>query len=87
MARARGNAAASGGFPVWADCEAPVRVFRAMTTQWRTAIRPDGKRVFDGLRYESLPTVAQGLGVAFGEQLFEDLRLMEAEALTHINKG
>lgn len=72
---------------MWPDCLDAVRVFRAMTTQWRSAYLPNGKRVYDGLRYEALPTVAAGLGVASDEQLFEDLRLMEAEALTHINKA
>lgn len=83
--RARGGPA--GEFAVWPDCIAAVGVFRAMSTQWARSWRPDGRRQWDGLKYEALPAVTGAHGQALDAQLLQDLRLMEAEALNHLNKA
>ena len=64
---------------VWADVMPSVDVFIAMTTQWRV-----GAAGPVGLDYAALPEVWRRLKVPPGERdrVFDDLRLMEAEALT-----
>lgn len=56
-----------------------------MSTQWQTAAM--GGIV--GLRYEALPAVWQGLGIAPEQipEIFDDLRTMEIAALEAIRKA
>lgn len=63
---------------VWPDTLPAVNVFVAMATQWRTGM---GGPV--GLDYAALPAVFRLVGVPRAEWsgIFEDLRVMEAEAL------
>lgn len=61
-----------------------MQVFCAMGTQWQTA----GMGGLVGLRYEALPAVWQGVGLA-GEQIpetFNDLRIMERAALDALKR-
>lgn len=63
---------------VLADIWPALRVFEAMSTQWRVGM---GGPV--GLDYNAIPPVATMLGMKRREitDLFQDLRVMEAEAL------
>lgn len=63
---------------VWPDNLPAVHVFVAMATQWRTGM---GGPV--GLDYAALPAVLRLTGAPRGTwpQTFEDIRVMEAEAL------
>jgi hypothetical protein len=65
-------------YDVWPDNWSAVRVFEAMSTQWRT-----GPRGATGMDYTAIPQVAWMLGIKRPElsEIFNDLRLMEAEAL------
>jgi len=61
-----------------------VRLFQAMATQWNmvaisTLDRAEIRRV--GLRYEVLDRVAKGLRLEEGEDDFQRVQVMEAEAL------
>lgn len=60
------------------DVEQSADVFIAMATQWRT-----GARGATGLDYSPLPFVMRTRSVPRAEQaaVFDDLRVMEAEAL------
>lgn len=63
-------------YEVWPDAIASVNVFVAMNTQWRG----NGS----GLDYSALPEVWRRCGVPRNkrDEIFDDLRLMEGEALT-----
>ena len=60
-----------------------MQVFLAMQTQWRT-----GMAGATGLDYAALPAVLRltGLPRAQWPQVFDDLRDMEGEALTHFRE-
>lgn len=60
------------------DCAAAVDVFLAMATQWRT-----GMAGATGLDYSAVPVVLRLYGVPAKDRadVFDDLRVMEAEAL------
>ncbi len=63
---------------IWPDMVAPVCVFLAMDTQWRTG--PYGIRT--GLDYTAIDSVIRHLNLsAFTPEDFRDIRLMEQEAL------
>lgn len=65
-------------FQVW-DCNWPAfQVFEAMGTQWRTGM---GGAI--GLDYAAIPAVFKLLGVKKKDRpaLFDDVRIMESEAL------
>lgn len=57
------------------------RLFMGMATQWKTAGMAG---IRTGLDYNALPLVAASLGVAcpLSTQTFNDLRAMEAEAMS-----
>jgi len=63
---------------VWPDNLPAVNVFVAMATQWRTGMSGPV-----GLDYSALPAVLRLTGAPRGTwpQTFEDIRVMEAEAL------
>jgi hypothetical protein len=58
------------------DCWETVKVFLAMETQWRL---DQGYPI--GMDYAALPVVCRGLRCRFTPDLFDDLQLMEGEAL------
>lgn len=60
----------------------PVGVFFAMGTQWRWTSAGLGGAFKTGLDYTAIAATASGLGVSVTPQLFNDLRLLEAEALS-----
>jgi hypothetical protein len=69
----------SGDFvEIWPEHLQVFEVFRAMSTQWR--VGPGGAV---GLDYNVLPTVFKLLHIRTAQQgaLFEDLRILENEAL------
>ena len=70
-------------YPVWADCWQAVRVFEAMSTQWRMAAGGA-----TGLDYAVLTDVMTLLCIPreLREGIFTDLRVMEAEALRVMNE-
>ncbi|MHC8299616.1 DUF1799 domain-containing protein [Pseudomonas sp. ZS1P83] len=63
---------------VWPDTWPAFQVFEAMSTQWRT-----GACGATGLDYTSIRDVAGFLGLTRVQatDIFQDLRIMEAEAL------
>lgn len=66
---------------VWPENEQAVKVFEALSSQWRMG--PAGPVAID---YCAIPPVFDLLGVERSEwsQLFHDLRVMEAEAINLI---
>ncbi len=64
---------------LWPEHQTPVNVLVAMGTQWRI-----GMSGATGLDYAALPAVFDMVGVAKKErpQVFNDLRVLEAAALT-----
>ena len=64
---------------VWPDAWQAIRVFEALSTQWR--LGPGGP---SGLDYTSIPAAAEMLGIKriWLEEIFPDLRVMESEALS-----
>jgi hypothetical protein len=69
---------------VWPEHWEAVRVFLAMTTQWR---RVGMDAVAVGLDYAALPAVCQALGVTLDEDRLGVLRVLEAEAVAAMAKG
>jgi hypothetical protein len=69
---------------LWPDTWPAFLLFEAMSTQWRV-----GMSGAIGLDYQALPVVAKYLEVAEEDMplAFNDLRLMESEALKHMAKG
>jgi len=55
------------------------RLFTALGTQWS---RAGLNGALAGLRYEAIGPTARMIGVRVTPEMFEDLRIMEAEALT-----
>lgn len=70
---------------LWPENAKVVEVFTALQTQW--AVGGAGQVI--GLRYEALPTVLDLLGVkkARRRELFDGLRLMEAEVLQAVHES
>lgn len=68
---------------VWPDNLWPVNTFIAMQTQWRVGVAGA-----IGMDYSALPAVLALVGVPADEQAdtFECLRVMEAEALSQMEK-
>jgi hypothetical protein len=60
----------------------PLAVFLAMSTQWRWTSVGQAGVIRTGLDYSVLATVASSLDVQWSSALFNDIRLMEREALT-----
>ena len=73
-----GIVATSAVTPIWPDNLAPFEVFAALQTQWRVGMGGP-----TGLDYAAVPVVMEMQEVAPGDRrrVFEDLRVMEAEAL------
>ncbi len=71
------------GFDVWPDTLTSINAFISMETQWRI-----GFAGATGMDYAALPAVLDLMEVPPAErpQLFEDLRAMEAHALTLMRK-
>lgn len=66
-----------------------VRLFQAMATQWNRSVMGTAglgggiiSSMATGLRYEALPVVAAALDLVVDRQIFADLQLIEAEALS-----
>jgi hypothetical protein len=70
-------------YAVWADCWQTVRVFEAMSTQWRMVAGGA-----TGLDYAVLTDVMALLCIPreLRQGIFTDLRVMEAEALRVMNE-
>lgn len=68
---------------VWPDCWASFEVFEAMRTQWRV-----GMGGAYGLDYSVIKDILEYLGITEDkEMIFQDIRTMEAEALTCMAEG
>lgn len=69
---------------IWPDAWPAFLLFEAMSTQWRVGM---GGAI--GLDYQALPVVAKYLEVAEEDMplAFNDIRLMESEALSNMAKG
>ncbi|MFI8394204.1 DUF1799 domain-containing protein [Pseudomonas sp. NPDC078863] len=65
-------------YEVWPDNWRAFLLFEAMSTQWRV-----GMGGATGLDYNALPPVASMLGMKRREipEVFQDIRVMEAEAM------
>lgn len=63
---------------------APWRIFMALGTQWKSTAAGMGASMRTGLDYSALEPVVRSLGIVYPlePQVFSDLRLMEAEALS-----
>lgn len=65
-------------FEVWTECVDSLELFLAMNTQWKV----DGMSgTVMGLDYQALASVMDMMGVADRKQAFNDIRVMESEAL------
>jgi hypothetical protein len=61
-----------------------VRLFLALTTQWRYAPRTNGKMELlqrTGLDYAVLPAVSSALAIALDETLLAQLRILEGKTI------
>ncbi|OCG08838.1 hypothetical protein A9G13_01900 [Gilliamella sp. wkB178] len=66
---------------IWQDNLDVFRLFRAMSTQWHTSMSG-----VTGLDYNCLSWVMKVNNIAENERIFNDLQIMESEALKLINK-
>lgn len=68
---------------IWPDNEKAINLFTTISTQWRTGMSGP-----TGLDYNVVFTRLERMRLndADYEQIFEDLRVIEAEALTILNK-
>jgi hypothetical protein len=68
---------------IWPDNESAVKVFAAMGTQWRV-----GMAGRTGLDYGVLPLVFRLTDIPRADwpHVFDDLRVMEGAALSHMHK-
>ncbi|MFC6855752.1 DUF1799 domain-containing protein [Marivibrio halodurans] len=62
---------------IWPEHEAVVRLFLALSTQWRVGGMAGAPL---GIDYASIETTGRLLGIEVTPAVFEDLRVMEAEA-------
>lgn len=67
---------------IWQDNSDVFRLFKAMSTQWRTSMGG-----VMGLDYNCLAWVMKINNIAENERIFNDLQIMEGEALKLINKA
>jgi hypothetical protein len=79
-----GIVSSSAVTPIWPENETPFLVFAAMQTQWRIGMGGP-----TGLDYTALPVVLDLQEVAPDKrrQVFDDVRVMEAEALKVFSDG
>lgn len=82
---------AKATFEVWPENWRAFELFAAMRTQWIKRTLPDGSVRFDGLNYQALDSVESrmppdpAIEVPDPRTLFAQLRLLEDEALDHLN--
>ncbi|OCG28206.1 hypothetical protein A9G11_11930 [Gilliamella sp. wkB108] len=67
---------------VWQDNLDALRLFSAMSTQWRTSIGG-----ITGLDYNCLPWVMKMQNIKEDEHIFSDIQLMESEALKIVHQS
>lgn len=67
---------------IWQDNLDSFRVFKALCTQWRTSMGG-----VTGLDYNCIPWVMKVNNISENERIFNDLQLMEGEALKLMNKS
>jgi hypothetical protein len=67
-------------YRVWRENWPSLELFLACSTQWRTG--PNG---VVGLDYLAVQTVMGWMGIEGGPSLFQDLRVMEGEALKNFH--
>lgn len=69
---------------VWPDVWPALRLFEAMSTQWRT-----GQGGTSGLDYAAVPATAAMLGIRRRDlaEIFPDLRALEVEALAVMSES
>lgn len=70
-------------FSLWPDAGPAFDLFTACATQWRVA----GLGGVLGLDYKAVQVVAEWIGVVVNRAIFDDLRVMEAEAVRLFRKG
>ena len=80
--------AAAPVIDLWPCNEPALRVFAAVSSQWRTAPLPGGGVWWQGIDYGVLPGVLRMMGIARREwaDLFDDLRVMERAAASALNE-
>lgn len=66
---------------IWQDNLDSFRLFKAMSTQWRTSMSG-----LIGLDYNCLPWVMKVNNILESETIFHDIQLMESQALKIIHK-
>jgi hypothetical protein len=66
---------------IWQDNLDAFRLFKAMSTQWRTSMSG-----LIGLDYNCLPWVMKINNIAESDTIFNDIQTMESEVLKLINK-
>lgn len=67
---------AAGTVELWPEHEAGFYLFSALQTQWRVGMCGP-----TGLDYAAMPVTAQGMQIDLTPDVFEQVRVMEAEAL------
>jgi hypothetical protein len=74
---------ASDIIPIWPDMVDGYALFCSMATQWNWVPLSQGGAFQSGLKYETIPVVAAGIGINWPPpaHVFSDLRTLEGEAL------
>ncbi|MCO6551005.1 MULTISPECIES: DUF1799 domain-containing protein [unclassified Gilliamella] len=67
---------------IWQDNLDVFKLFKAMSTQWRTSMGG-----VTGLDYNCLPWVMKVNNIAENETIFNDIQIMESEALKLMHKS
>ena len=67
---------------IWQDNLDAFRLFKVMCTQWRTSMAG-----VTGLDYNCIPWVMKVNNIPENERIFNDLQIMEGEALKLMNKS
>ena len=70
-------------FALWPDAGPAFELFTASATQWTVA----GMGGVLGLDYTAVRVVAEWIGVVVNRAIFDDLRVMEAEAVRLFREG
>ena len=70
-------------FALWPDAGPAFDLFTACATQWRVA----GMGGVLGLDYKAVQVVAQWMEIVVDRSVFDDLRVMEAEAVRLFREG
>lgn len=69
---------------IWPWHETALAVFEACSTQWRVIDGMNGRRAI-GLDYAAFDPVMDLMGVTATQQLFDEIRVIEAGALAALN--